>query len=68
MTTTVMLKTSEAKLLEEARDGLLHEGLNSLGPEFRNELSKIEIERLSKGAVIAVGSLLLLYLIKKNRG
>lgn len=66
MVTTVMLKDEEERLLVEARDAIIHRGLNSLKPEFRNEIEKVNLERLTKGTVVALSAVLLIYLLEKS--
>ncbi len=71
MATTVMLKDSEAELLEVARRELFFRGLGSLDEAMQKKVeNEVRVERVSnltKGAVIAIASLVLINALENGR-
>lgn len=66
MVTTVMLKDEEEKLLEQARNMLIHKGLDSLDSGIRTEIKQVPLGRLTKGTVVALSAIILMYLLEKG--
>ena len=67
MVTTIMLKDDEDILLNKAKQAILERGLNSLDPALREEAKKANLERLTKGAVVALAAILLIYALENKR-
>ena len=70
MVKSIMVSDDEYKLLDEARNEIVHNGIKSLGEEVFQETKKrgLSFERLSRGTIIALGSILLLKKIKTQEG
>lgn len=66
MVKSIMVSDKEYKLLDDARKEIVHNGIKSLGEEVFQETRKrgLSFERLSRGTIIALGSILLLRKIK----
>lgn len=67
--TTVLVTDSEKKMLDKARNEIVHSGLSNLDPEVLEELrtNKIEAEKLTRGAIVALGAACILILLAKSR-
>ena len=66
MVTTVMLKAEEEQVLNRARETLLFMGLNALDEELKKVAQSIPLEKLTKGAVVALAAAILIHELEKN--
>ena len=68
--TTVLVSDAEKKMLDRARNIIVHNGLSVLDKRILEELKKndIEVEKLSRGTIVALGAACILVALAKDRG
>jgi hypothetical protein len=68
MVTTILVSEKEKKLLETAQTELLNSGLSSLDEPVLAVLkeSDIEVQRFTRGTVVAIGAACILVAIQKK--
>ena len=69
MVKPIMVSDQEYKLLDLAREAIIHYGVRPLGDQVLGELKKndIKIIRLGRGSIIALGAALILQAINKAK-
>jgi len=64
---TIRVSKEEYALLDQVRNNLVHNGINSLDKDFRSE-NDLNVESFALGALVGLGALAVLYLMGVNGG